>query len=68
MIFLEGFLIAKKLTIALRNGFDFFLEGCFSNSPFNGLFTSSSNIFALIKWFAFIFFSMLLFELLYYIC
>ncbi len=43
----------KKKTIALRYGFNLFLVGCFSTSPFNDLFTSSSNIFTIIEWFAF---------------
>jgi len=43
---------------------NFFLVGCFSTFPLNGLF-NSSNIFATIEWSTFTFFSMLLFPLLY---
>jgi hypothetical protein len=47
------FLVAKKLTIALLDGFYLSLVSYLSTFPFNGLFISSSNIFAIIKWFTF---------------
>ncbi len=40
----KWFLVAKNLTIALPYGFEFFWQ-VVSISPFNGLFTSSSNFF-----------------------
>jgi len=46
----KDFLAIKKLTIAIPSGFYyFFFASCLSTSPFNGLFTSSSNIFAIIE-------------------
>jgi hypothetical protein len=45
MIFLERF-GSKKLTITLLDEFDIFLASCLSIFSFNGLFMSSSIIFA----------------------
>jgi len=54
MILLElGYLATKQLIIALLHGFDLVLIECLSTSHFNGLFTSSLNIFAIIEWSSF---------------
>ncbi len=48
-----GYLATKQLTSALLHGFELILIDCLFTSHFNGLSTSSLNIFAIIEWSSF---------------